>query len=288
MASRLKQILEGLRRSQGELEERVLERTAELQKSNEQLRLEIEERIRADALLKLRTQELERSNAELEQFAYVASHDLQEPLRMVTSFIQLLEKSFPDQLSPEAKEYMKFAVDGAKRMRDLIDDLLTFSRIDARSKPFRLCNSEKLAEAVMRKLHTAIEESGAHITHTTLPNVIGDAMQLAQLFENLLTNALKFRGETPPRIQIAAEAQGEFWRLSVQDNGIGIDPRHFSRIFAVFQRLHSRGDYPGTGIGLAICKKIVERHGGTIWVESEPGKGSTFFFTLPRKSELPT
>lgn len=288
MASRLKQILEGLRRSQGELEERVLDRTAELQKSNEQLRLEIEERIRADALLKLRTQELERSNAELEQFAYVASHDLQEPLRMVTSFIQLLEKSFPDQLSPEAKEYMKFAVDGAKRMRDLIDDLLTFSRIDSRSKPLRLCNSEKLVEAVIRKLHDAIEESGAHITHTTLPNLMGDAMQLAQLFENLLSNAIKFRGETAPHIQITAEAQGDFWRFSVQDDGIGIEPRHFSRIFAVFQRLHGRNDYPGTGIGLAICKKIVERHGGTIWVESEPGKGSTFFFTLPRKSELPT
>jgi signal transduction histidine kinase len=274
---------EALRRAHEELEMRVIERTSELKKANEHLELEIAERKRAEADLSLRSQELARSNADLEQFAYVASHDLQEPLRMVASYLQLLEKRYWDKLDSDANDFIGFAVDGARRMQVLIADLLAYSRIGTRGQSFRPVNCEQALEKAMINLHIAIQESGAQITHTPLTTVWGDAMQLTQLFQNLIGNAIKFRRDRPPEIYIRAEPEEDAWRFSVRDNGIGIEPQHFERIFMVFQRLHSRSAYPGTGIGLAICKKIVERHGGAIWVESEPGQGATFYFTIPKK-----
>ncbi len=278
-----KQAEEALRRAHEELEMRVIERTSELKNANEHLELEIAERKRAEAGLSLRSQELARSNADLEQFAYVASHDLQEPLRMVASYLQLLEERYSDKLDSDAHEFIGFAVDGARRMQVLIADLLAYSRIGTRGQSFQPVNCEQVLEKAMINLHIAIQESGAQITHPPLPTVWGDAMQLTQLFQNLIGNAIKFRRDRPPEICIRAEPEEDCWRFSVRDNGIGIEPQHFERIFMVFQRLHSRSAYPGTGIGLAICKKIVERHGGAIWVESEPGQGATFYFTIPKK-----
>ncbi|MCS6977047.1 MAG: PAS domain-containing protein [Gemmatales bacterium] len=225
--------------------------------------------------------ELARSNRELELFAYVASHDLQEPLRMVSSYCQLLQRRYKDKLDEDANEFISYAVDGALRMQTLINDLLAYSRVGTRGKPLVPTSSESALIKAMNNLKLAIEESGAEITHDPLPMVVGDTVQLTQLFQNLLGNALKFRGQEPPRISVGAERQGAFWKFWVQDNGIGIDPADFDRIFIIFQRLHSRDEYPGTGIGLAICKKIVERHGGKIWVESAKGQGAKFLFTLP-------
>lgn len=281
MANELRHTLEGLRRSHDELERRVEERTAELRRSNEQLEQEVAERRSAEAVLSIRTQELARSNAELKQFAYVASHDLQEPLRMVASYLQLLDLRHREKLDGEAREFMGFALDGAKRMQTLIVDLLAYSRVGTAGRPLAPTACEEVLQAAMSNLQVAIRESGARITHDPLPTVLGDATQLVQLFQNLLGNAIKFRRDEPPLIEVRAELRDDFWRLSVQDNGIGIEPRYFERIFVVFQRLHGRKAYAGTGIGLAICKRIVERHGGTIEVASEPGKGSTFSFTIP-------
>jgi light-regulated signal transduction histidine kinase (bacteriophytochrome) len=280
-----KRIEDALRRSHEELEDRVELRTRELKQSNEQLAAEVEERRRAEAALTLRSQELARSNAELEQFAYVASHDLQEPLRMVASYMQLLEARYKEKLDSDAREFIGFAVDGAKRMRVLIDDLLAYSRVATRGQPFQPTDCQKVLKTVLGNLGMAIQESSAHITHDPLPTVMGDSTQLAQLFQNLISNAIKFRRDAVPEVHLHAEPRGSLWCISVKDNGIGIEPNHFARIFQLFQRLHSRGTYPGTGIGLAICKKIVERHGGSIWVESQPGQGTTFFFTIPMKGE---
>jgi signal transduction histidine kinase len=285
MAGRLKETLEGLHRSHVELEKRVQERTSELQKSNEQLGMEVEERRQAEAKLLLQSQELARSNTELEQFAYVASHDLQEPLRMVASYVQLIEKRYQDKLDSDGREFIEFAVDGAKRMQVLIEDLLTYSRITTRAKPFQSTNFEEVLEAVTDNLQMVIRESGAQITHSPLPTVSGDVTQLTQLFQNLISNAIKFRRDTTPEVHIHVESQEDYWLISVQDNGIGIEAQHLDRIFLLFQRLHGRGAYPGTGLGLAICRKIVERHGGTIWAESETGSGSKFSFTIPKKGE---
>jgi PAS domain S-box-containing protein len=225
-------------------------------------------------------EELRRSNAELQQFAYVASHDLQEPLRTVTSFLQLLERRYGDRLDADASEFIAIAVDGAARMQRLIEDLLSYSRVDTRGVALVPINAGVAVDASLQDLRAAIAESGARVERSELPRVLADPAQLQRVFTNLIGNALKFHGPEPPLVRIAAARDGAFWRFAVTDNGIGIEPKDYGRMFVIFQRLHSREEFPGTGIGLAICKKIVERHGGRIWLESVPGKGSTFLFTL--------
>jgi PAS domain S-box-containing protein len=226
---------------------------------------------------------LARSNRELEQFAYIASHDLQEPLRMVGSYTQLLEQRYGAQLDDDAREFLRFAREGATRMRELIDALLAYSRIDTRAEPFQPISMNEVLERALTNLKGSIEESQAEVVHGPLPNLEGDGLQLGQVLQNLIGNAIKFRGPKPPHIWVNAERVGDEWRFSVRDDGIGIAPEYQGRIFIIFQRLHTREEYPGTGIGLSVCKKVVERHGGKIWVESagKAGEGSTFFFTLP-------
>jgi signal transduction histidine kinase len=225
--------------------------------------------------------ELERSNRELEQFAYVASHDLQEPLRMVAGYTQLLAKRYGDKLEGDGVEFIAYAVDGVKRMQTLIQDLLQFSRLGTRGKPLAQVDCEEVLSETLRILELSIRERHALVTHDPLPQVSADRAQLVQLFQNLIGNAIKYSADRQPIIHIGASQTGRSWRFSVKDNGIGIDPQYHERIFLIFQRLHGKAEYPGTGIGLAVCKKIVERHGGRIWVESELGKGATFLFTLP-------
>jgi len=242
---------------------------------------DITERKNAEAKLQQTMQDLARSNAELEQFAYVASHDLQEPLRMVTSFVQLLARRLEGKLDADTSEYIAYVVDGASRMQMLIDDLLAFSRVGTRGNPFEVTDCQVALRGALTNLQLTIEDQDAVITHDPLPTVMADGMQLIQLFQNLISNAIKFRGEERPRINISAKQGENEWVLSLRDNGIGIDPEYHERIFLIFQRLHGRAEYAGTGIGLAMCKRIVERHGGRIWVQSELGKGSTFYFTIP-------
>lgn len=225
-------------------------------------------------------EELQRSNSELEQFAYVASHDLQEPLRMVASYCQLLQRRYAAKLDGDAHEFIGFAVEGAKRMQSLINDLLLYSRVGTKGKPFVAAPLEQVLTAALANLTVSIEEATAEITHDPLPVVQGDEVQLLQLLQNLLGNALKFRRELPVRIHVGAQREGEQWLISVADNGIGIESQYAERIFMIFQRLHTREQYPGTGIGLSVCKKIVERHGGKIWVEPAPTGGSVFKFTM--------
>ncbi|MFL7790843.1 MAG: ATP-binding protein [Anaerolineae bacterium] len=252
----------------------------------EALQQELGERQRAERRLAHYTAELERSNKELEQFAYIASHDLQEPLRMVTSYLQLLERRYKGQLDESADDFIAYAVDGAARMQMLIQDLLTYSRVSTRARPFESVNCNDVLKHALTNLEIAIEESGAVTTFDDLPTVMADATQLTQVFQNLVSNAIKFsKKEVPPRIHISAERKGAKWLFVVRDNGIGIAPEHTERVFLIFQRLHTREEYPGTGIGLAVCKKIVERHGGHIWVKSELGNGSRFYFTIPAKSK---
>ena len=226
-------------------------------------------------------EELKRSNEDLERFAYVASHDLQEPLRTVASYVQLLARRYSGRLDSDATEFIGFAVDGAKRMQRLIDDLLAFSRVGTRGGEMVAVDSGPVVDRSLEDLGAAIAESGARIERGVLPVLRADPKQCQHLFTNLIGNALKFRGAAPPVVRVGAVRDGAFWRFSVADNGIGIDAQYFERIFVIFQRLHLREEFQGTGIGLAICKKVVERHRGRIWVESEPGKGSTFLFTLP-------
>jgi signal transduction histidine kinase len=273
---------EALRKAHDQLEDRVAERTAQLSEANARLRREVAERERAEEQLSHYAEELERSNSELEQFAYVASHDLQEPLRMVKSYLQLIERRYKDRLDRDADEFIDFAVDGAERMQTLINDLLQYSRVTTHGEPFTPTDCPTVLEHVLADLSVAIEESGASVTHDDLPIVMADEVQLARLLRNLIGNAIKFRKQDiRPEVHVSAEHTDDAWTFSVRDNGIGIDPKDFECIFMTFQRLHTREEYEGTGIGLAMCKKIVERHGGRIWVESEPGEGSTFYFTVP-------
>ncbi|MEA2554111.1 MAG: hypothetical protein QOJ65_2287, partial [Fimbriimonadaceae bacterium] len=234
-----------------------------------------------------RTIELERSNAELQQFAYVASHDLQEPLRMIASYLELLVKEFDPLLNAEGRQYIGYAVDGAHRMKLLINDLLDYSRLGS-NLSVKGTDCESILEIALHNLEVSISESQAVITHDPLPRIIADETQLVRLFQNLINNAIKFRGKDPPRIHISSEQSGEDWQFSFRDNGIGVDPKHAKRIFVIFQRLHNRDKYSGTGIGLAVCKKIVEFHGGTIWIEKNPEIGSTITFTLCHNPGTPS
>jgi signal transduction histidine kinase len=255
---------EDLRKHRNHLEELVADRTAELQQA---------------------TTALARSNAELEQFAYVASHDLREPLRMITSFIQLLERHCRDKLDADDTKYIAFVVDGAQRMAQLINDLLQYARVSSHLKEFVPVDCNSIVQVVLQDMAITIAENQAVVTiEGTLPTVRGNNVQLTQLFQNLIANAIKFRRpDEPPCLQIAATRNQQDWVFRVQDNGIGIEPVDFERIFVIFQRLHARDKYPGTGIGLAICKKIVECHGGRIWVESKPGQGASFVFSIPAR-----
>jgi len=235
--------------------------------------------------LKRTSSELQSSNAELQQFAYVASHDLTEPLRMIASYLELLNLHAKKKLDAEELEFIGYAVDGARRMQALIQDLLAYARVDTRARAMAPTDCENALATAVANLKVAIKESQAVVEHEPLPVVDGDEVQLTQVFQNLIGNAIKFRGAAPPKIHVGARRDGNRWIFHVRDNGIGIDAKNFERIFVLFQRLHTRQEYPGTGMGLAICKKIIERHGGRIWVESKPGEGTTFFFTIPAKEE---
>jgi PAS domain S-box-containing protein len=242
--------------------------------------IDVTERKQMEERLQQMTAEMQRSNTELEQFAYVISHDLQEPLRMVSSYTQLLAKRYGKKLDNDADEFIGYAVDGAKRMQTLLHDLLEYSRVGTRGKPFGLVNCEHVVEQAMANLKIAIEECSASVSYDTLPTVMGDEGQLVRLFQNLIGNAIKFRREETPQVYISALRRNNIITFTVKDNGIGIDPQHSQSIFEIFRRLHTREEYPGTGMGLAICKKIVERHGGHISVQSQPGQGSTFYFSV--------
>ena len=251
-----------------------------LQEQNLVLQQEISNRQRAESALLKSNQELARSNAELEQFAYVASHDLQAPLATIASYAQLLEKRYKDQLDSKASKFIDNIVHGCTRMQTLIDDLLEYSRVGRSRKPFQLTDCNHAVEQALANLQGAIRETQAVVTYSELPAVMGDISQLVQLFQNLVGNSIKYRHDVPLVVHITACKQEKDWLFSVSDNGIGIATQHQARIFQIFQRLHTQKEYSGTGIGLAICQKIVERHGGYIWVESKPGQGSTFYFTV--------
>ena len=248
--------------------------------------MDITERRRAQGLVETMNDELKRSNQELEQFAYVASHDLQEPLRMVASYTQLLERRYKDQLDDDARDFIHYAVDGANRMQRLINDLLEYSRVQTRGREFEPTDLNTLLGHARSNLTAAIEESKAVVSNDDLPTVPVDRLQMTSVLQNLIGNAIKFRGTEPPWVHVHAEERPTEWEISVKDNGIGIDPQFSERIFVIFQRLHGRAEYAGTGIGLALCKRIVERHGGRIWIESTPGEGSTFYFTISKKGRL--
>ena len=258
---------------------------------------DITARKRIENALAEKAQELARSNTELEQFAYVASHDLQEPLRMIASYLQLLARRCEDKLDADGREFLAYAVDGAKRMQNLINDFLMLSRVGRQAGSFTWTDCSEALQQALSQLKVAIDDSRASITHSPLPKLMCDGVQLTQLLQNLIGNAIKFRRpEQPPQIHISAQLSKTApvgvggsvtteWLFAVRDNGIGIEKQYFERIFIIFQRLHAREQYPGTGIGLAVCKKIVERHGGRIWCESEPGHGATFYFTVPHPGE---
>lgn len=238
-------------------------------------------RRQAERDLAVKAEELARSNADLERFAYIASHDLQEPLRMVAAYTQLIAERYRGQLDDKADKYIAYACEGAVRMQTLIQDLLAYSRVGRLGAKLVPVSCEAAMDEVLIILGPAIRESGSIVTYSPLPTVLAEASQMTQIFQNFIANAIKFHGELPPIISVGAERAGDDWLFSVSDNGIGIPPESVETIFIVFQRLHTRTEYPGNGIGLAICKKVIERNGGKIWVESPPGEGSTFKFTLP-------
>jgi signal transduction histidine kinase len=255
--------------------EERLRQTEERYRQTRRHNEELEQRVRE------RTAELTRSNRDLEQFAYVASHDLKEPLRKVRVYLQLLERRYGDRLDEQARQFIAFAVDAGARMQTLVNDLLAYARVGSRGQPPQPVSCAAACDQAVADLEAAVKESGGTVTRGDLPVVLGDLAQLVQVFRNLIDNALKFRGDGPPVVRVEAQREGGQWRVTVRDNGIGIDPRFADRLFVLFERLHGREAYPGTGIGLAICKKIVERHGGRIGVDSTPGQGATFWFTLP-------
>ena len=249
--------------------------------SRNELALEVAQRRQAEEQLERHAQELGRSNEELQQFAYVAAHQLQQPLRTVASYTQLLSRRYQGKLDSAADEFIDYAVDGASHMKTLLDDLLRYSQIGQLHLDFQATDCEVVLGRALATLRTTLEDTGGVVTHDPLPSVMAAGSQLGQVFQNLIGNALKYWSDQPPGVHVAARQIDGNWQFSIKDNGIGIDPQYADRIFTIFQRLHKREEYSGTGIGLAICKKIVERHGGQIWVESAVGKGSTFFFTIP-------
>jgi len=251
-------------------------------------KIAMEEKEWAQAEFRKIAADLARSNQELERFAYVASHDLQEPLRMVSNFVQLLARRYQGRLDADADDFIRFVVDGVKRMKNLIDGLLEYSRAGREGEQLVPTDCGEALNQALENLRVTIQESNASITRDPLPTVLSESVQLTELFQNLIGNAMKFHNHQCPRVHIGVQCHGGEWIFSVRDNGIGIDPKYTERIFDVFQRLHSAHKYPGTGIGLAICKKIVQRHGGRIWVESQPGQGATFYFTIPLFEREPT
>jgi light-regulated signal transduction histidine kinase (bacteriophytochrome) len=272
------------------LEHLVKQRTAEFEAANAQLQGEVAQRKRTETELRRTAAELERSNCDLEQFAYVASHDLQEPLRAISGYLKLLQQRFPEHVDTKAREYVGGVVEAAGRMQTLIRDLLAFARVGSPSTSTEAVDLNKALADALRNLGAATESAGATVSSERLPLVSLDYSLAVQLFQNLIGNAIKFRGLEPPQVHVSAREEGDQCVVSVRDNGIGIDPHYHQRIFQVFQRLHTRKQYPGTGIGLALCKRIVERSGGRIWVESQIGNGSVFCFALPRdagKKESP-
>lgn len=278
----MRDLAKGLEVAKETLEQRVRERTAELAAANSVLQAEVAERKRAELERERLVADLARSNRELEQFAYVASHDLQEPIRMVSSYVGLLDRKYRGQLDEKADSYIHFAVDGAERMHKLIEGLLEYSRAVRREVRFRTVDMNAVFSNAVSNLSASIRETQAVVTKDDLPAVFGDEVQLIQLLQNLIGNGIKYHKQgVPPVVRVSATRDGADRVFSVRDNGIGIDPRYFERIFQIFQRLHSRDEYPGTGIGLSICKRIVDRHHGRVWIESSPGDGSTFFFTIP-------
>lgn len=267
-------------------EELLAEKMGELARMNEKMQMEIKFRKAIESNLQEYTRELKIKNQELEQFAYVASHDLQEPLRMIASFTQLLAKRYYDKIDADANEYINFALEGTQRMQALINDLLDYSRVGRRNNPDNILNLEEIIEAVLHNLSTKIEETNAMITYDDMPMAKGDRTQTIQLFQNLIANAVKFRKPNErPMIHIGIQEKDGQWQVCIRDNGIGFEMEHYERIFNIFQRLHTREEFPGTGIGLALCKKIVESHGGQIWASSAPGKGTTFYFTMKMADE---
>jgi light-regulated signal transduction histidine kinase (bacteriophytochrome) len=254
--------------------------------ANEELERQVEERtkelVESENHLREYSKRLERSNADLQQFAYIASHDIQEPVRMVISFLSRLEQRCGDQLDDRARQYMHFAIDGGMRARALIQDLLEFSRVDTQGKPFQETDMETVLHNILENLSVKIKEENASITHDPLPTVLADECQMSQVFQNLISNAIKFHGDREPVIHVSCEDKGQEWLFSVRDNGIGIDPEHRDKIFMLFERLHNREEYEGTGIGLSIAKKVVERHGGEIWFDSQVNIGTIFYFKMPK------
>lgn len=247
--------------------------------------VDITERKRAEALLQEKVLELERSNKDLQQFAYVCSHDLQEPLRVISNYTQLLAKRYSGRvLDHTADEFIDFTVDAAKRMQELINDLLLYSRVETKAQEFRDVDCTTILDNALANLRISLNECNARVDRMQLPIVKGDGSQLLQVFQNLLSNAIKFRSQQPPEIHVSISEVDKFWLFTVQDNGIGFDIKYADRIFVIFQRLHTKEKYPGSGIGLSVCMKIIERHGGQMWVESEEGKGSSFYFTIPKES----
>jgi len=244
------------------------------------------ERKRTQAVLQLTAEEAKRSNRDLEQFAYIASHDLQEPLRAVGGYVKLLLHRFPQNMDPKAVQYINGAAEGADRMERLITDLLAFSRVGTHGGAFSTASLDAILHEALRNLRSSIQSAQAKVTSDALPTLVVDATQMMLIFQNLIGNAIKFRSERPPEVHVSVQKEPGRWVFSVRDNGIGIEPQYYERIFQIFQRLHTRRHYPGTGIGLAICKKMVERHDGAIWVQSRPGQGSTFYFSLPDTSAI--